>query len=179
MDKIPPRLLLHVCCAPCLVYPVRLLQKDFEVVAYFYDPNIHPKEEYDLRLNEARSWAAQHELVLLETPYDTDRWFQAVRGYEKEPERGKRCAICFSLRLDQTAAYAVAHHFDIFTTVLTISSKKDSKQVNDIGKKIGEKYGIPFLEADFKKSGGALKALELSKFYSLRRQTYCGCIYSV
>ena len=101
------------------------------------------------------------------------------KGLENEPEGGKRCAVCFEMRLEKAAIYAKENGFDTFTTVLTISPHKNSRTIHDIGRKLGEKHGISFLAEDFKKQDGFKKSLELSKKYGFYRQNYCGCAYSM
>lgn len=147
-------------------------------MAYFYDPNIHPEQEYLDRLQEAREWAAEIDLPLLEAPYDMQTWFAKTKGHEHAPEGGIRCSICYEMRMEHAAQYAVQNGFDLFTTVLSVSPKKKTETINRIGLALAKKYGIDFLAADFKKSGGADASVELSKWYGLERQNYCGCVFS-
>lgn len=174
-----PSLLLHVCCAPCSPYVIKLLQKDYDVTAYFYDPNIHPEEEYRFRLEEMKRFSHEISLPLVAAEYDVERWFEITRGHENDKERGERCNLCFDLRLDKAAWFAKNNGFELFTTVLTTSPHKDAKIINRIGQSLSEKYGIKFLEGDFKKKDGFKKSVAMSKEHGLKRQDYCGCIYSV
>ena len=176
MDK--PKLLVHICCAPDGLYVVQLLQEKYNVSGYFYNPNIHPEEEYRLRLQETKKIAKILNFNLIEGEYESDKWFEMVKGFENEPEKGRRCDICYAIRLDKTARIAKSKNFDIFTTTLTISPWKKAEKINQIGRMLGEKYKIEFLEADFKKKDGFKKSVELSKKFNLYRQNYCGCIYS-
>lgn len=171
-------LLLHTCCAPCSTYVVELLRPEFDVTAYFYNPNIHPYEEYQIRLGEMKRTCRRLGIDLVEGGYEVEEWFQRIKGLETEKEGGKRCTVCFYLRLDKTAAFARDYDYQYYATTLTISPYKDAKVINQIGKKLQEKYGINFYQADFKKKDGFKRSCQLSKEYGLYRQNYCGCIFS-
>lgn len=174
------KILLHTCCAPCATYVFEKLKDDgFEVNSYFYNPNIHPDEEYEKRLNELKYFCKQNETELIIKENDTDEWFKITEGLENEPEGGARCFACYRFRLEQTAKYAKENGYDYFSTVLTISPHKNATEINKIGKELEEKYKIAFLEENFKKKDGFKKSLELSKKYDLFRQDYCGCVYSI
>jgi len=176
--KTKPKLLLHTCCAPCSAYVVQLLQEQFAVHSYFYDPNIHPKKEYEKRLGEMRRWCKDIKLPLTEAPYEIHKWFALTRGHEKDPERGDRCKICYRMRLEHAVMYAKQHKYQWFTTVLTISPHKDADAINAIGNELANKHDIKFFEANFKKKDGFKKSVELSKKYNFYRQNWCGCIWS-
>ena len=173
-----PKLLLHVCCAPCATYPIKLLQEEYEVELLFYNSNIQPEEEYRARLKEARQYAHKLGVKLHELDYDADMWFRAVRGLESEPEGGCRCEVCYRIRLGRTARFAVAGGFDKFTTTLSISPHKDTRAINKIGRMIGGMYMLDFYAADFKKNDGFKKSTQMSEESGLYRQNYCGCVYS-
>ena len=168
------KILLHVCCAPCSTHAIEMLMRDYEVVLFFSDSNIWPREEYERRLGEARRIAKAYNLELVEDSYDNEAWMEWIKGLESEPERGKRCPKCFEFNLKKAAEYAKSHGFDYFTTTLTISPHKDSKIIFGIGKALGN-----FLEIDFKKQDGFKHSLELSKKHELYRQDYCGCKFSI
>tara|TARA_Y100000310_G_scaffold339368_1_gene431836 strand:- start:3962 stop:4444 length:483 start_codon:yes stop_codon:yes gene_type:complete len=153
------------------------LKKDYNVTLFFYNPNVHPAEEYDKRLGEAKKIAKLLKVPLIEGDYDTKKWLDAVKGHEDDKEGGKRCEICFRVRLEETARLAKEKGFDLFTTTLTVSPYKNADVINKIGKEL-EKYNVKFLSADFKKKDGYRKSIELSKEHKLYRQHYCGCIYS-
>ena len=172
------KLLLHACCAPCMTVPIERLQSEYDITGFFYNPNIHPEEEYKKRLNEITNWTQQKNIPLIVHEYDVDRWHELVKGLEKEPERGKRCTVCFRMRLQQTAILAKQKGFDWFTTTLSISPHKNANIINQIGKKLRDQIGVQFLEANFKKKNGFKRSIELSKKYNFYRQNYCGCIYS-
>ncbi len=178
MRKKRKKLLLHICCAPDATYGIEKFSKDYDITLYFYNPNIHPVVEYNLRALEVKRLARTLKIPLIEGPYEPDRWFEAVKGLEDEPELGKRCDICFKMRLEDTAALAKEMGFDAISTVLTISPKKDAERINAIGKEIAKKYGVKWVAEDLKKEGGFQRSLELSAKYELYRQDYCGCIFS-
>lgn len=172
------KLLLHSCCAPCVTVPVERLRFDYEITCFFYNPNIHPTEEYLKRLEEINNLASQLNVEIIIHQYDSDRWFELTNGWEDEPEGGERCKICFGMRLQETAKYTKKHGFDVFSTTLSISPHKDAILINQIGEKLAEQYQIKFLVANFKKKDGYKLSIELSRKYDLYRQDYCGCVFS-
>ncbi|MEK6680635.1 MAG: epoxyqueuosine reductase QueH [Nitrospirota bacterium] len=178
MSSQKPKMLLHVCCAPCSSAVLERLRDEFDITGYFYDPNIHPEEEYIRRLEEGRRFYREIGIPLIEACYDTDRWFAKTAEFKEAPEGGRRCEICYDMRLNKAAGFARENNFDIFATVLSISPHKKAEKINNIGRSIAEKCGIKFYEADFKKKDGFKRSLELSREYNLYRQDYCGCIYS-
>ena len=175
-----PRLLLHCCCAPCSTAVIERLAKAFDMVLYYYNPNIDTREEHDLRARELLRLAEQSGLPgqAVAVPYDPAAWLEAVRGLEREREGGRRCEKCFALRLRQSGRYAAAQGFDYFTTTLSISPLKSAALLNRLGVRIGQEEGVAFLQADFKKRGGFLRSTQLSKQYGIYRQDYCGCAFS-
>ena len=177
-----PRLLLHSCCAPCSSYCIEYLSQYFEITVFYFNPNISMEEEYRKRVAEQqrfiREFPALHKVDFIEGDYEPKHFFDSVKGYEKCPEGGERCFICYRLRLEETAKMAKKMGYDYFTTTLTISPLKNSAKLNEIGWELGEKYEIPYLLSDFKKREGYKRSIELSKEYELYRQNYCGCVYS-
>lgn len=177
-----PQILLHSCCAPCSSYCIEYLSQYFEITVFYFNPNISMEEEYYKRVKEQQrfisEFPAKHKVNFIEGDYEPKRFFDAVKGYEKCPEGGERCFICYRLRLEETAKLAKSLEYDYFTTTLTISPLKNSAKLNEIGWELGEKYGIPYLLSDFKKREGYKRSIELSKEYELYRQDYCGCVYS-
>lgn len=171
-------LLLHVCCAPCGVFPITLLQDTFSLILIFYGPNIHPKEEYIRRLDSVRQISKRLIVPLVELEYDADNWRGLMKGLGDEPEGGKRCSRCYEMRLSRTARFAKENGYKYFTATLTLSPHKPAHVINPIGESIAKKHGLVFLAEDFKKKDGFKKSCELSKEYGLYRQTYCGCEYS-
>lgn len=187
IDKITqegrvPKLLLHVCCAPCSSYCLEYLSKYFDITVYFYNPNISIADEYNYRLSEEKRLVSlmpfEHPVSVIEGEYLPKDYFYYVKGLENEPEGGKRCEKCFRLRLESSARYAKEHGFDYFTTTLTISPLKNAQLLNSIGVELAEKYGVPWLYSDFKKREGYKRSIVLSKEYDLYRQNYCGCVFS-
>ena len=179
---VTPRLLLHVCCAPCSSYCLEYLSDYFDITVYFYNPNITSRAEYAYRLSEEERYISlrsfKNPVLMTESEYDPQRFFEAVRGLEREPEGGKRCESCFRLRLEAAARKARELGFDCFTTTLTTSPLKNAALLNDIGFEMGEKYGVAWLPSDFKKREGYKRSIELSREYGLYRQNYCGCVFS-
>ena len=177
-----PRLLLQSCCGPCSSYVLEALTPYFRVTVLYYNPNIQPRAEYDLRLENQRKIIAAlptpSEVDILECDYDGEKYDAAVKGLEAEPEGGARCTVCFRLRLEETAKRASELGYDFFCTTLTVSPHKDAERLNQIGRALGERYGVPFLPSDFKKREGYKRSIQLSKEYDLYRQDYCGCLFS-
>ena len=169
------KLLLHVCCAPCSTYVVEELKPS---LAYFYNPNIHPEEEYLLRLSEFRRYASVVGLESIEGPYDTENWFNVIKGYEGEPEGGKRCEICYRERIEKTALIAKERGCTHIATTLTVGPGKKASIINEIGERVTGAYGLKFISGDFKKHDGFKISSQLSKEFNLYRQKYCGCIFS-
>ena len=172
-------MLLHSCCAPCATHPVKLLQNEFIVHAFFYNPNIHPEEEYAFRAEEIGQLGERWNFEVIVGDYDSDAWFQRVKGLEDEPERGKRCTHCFRMRLEQTAKIAKERGYDCFTSTLSLSPLKNANLINQIGKELESQYGVEFYEADFKKREGFKISCDLSREEGLYRQDYCGCVFSM
>lgn len=171
-------MLLHVCCAPCSTHAIEELRKENNITLFFYNPNIEPIKEYELRFKEAERYSEEMKIPLIVVDYGNTEWHEFVKGFEQEKEGGKRCKLCFRFRLEKTAQYAKDNNFDAFTTALTVSPYKNMEIINKIGKDLAEKYNIEFLENDFKKNNGYFKSIELSKKHNIYRQNYCGCVFS-
>jgi len=178
----PKKILLHSCCAPCSSYVITFLSNYFDITILYYNPNISPKEEYEKRKEEQirliKTLKTKSKLNFLDCDYENNLYDQSVIGYEKQPEGGSRCHICFNLRLEKTAKLAKQHNYDYFCSTLTVSPHKNSQIINKIGENTSKKYNIKWLYSDFKKNEGFKQSIELSKKYNLYRQDYCGCIYS-
>lgn len=172
------KLLLHCCCAPCSSACLERLKDYFDITVLFYNPNIED-EEYErrkdelLRLISETGWAE-----VLECGHDTNEFYGAICGLEREKEGGKRCGECFKLRLGKTASLAESGGFDYFTTTLTISPLKNAALINSIGEKLAEGKKVKWLYSDFKKRDGYLRSIRLCEKYGLYRQNFCGCVYS-
>ena len=177
-----PRLLLHVCCAPCSTACLEKLSEAFRVTCFYYNPNIEPEAEFDRRFMELERLVAL--MPLPETPalekgaYEHERFVELARGLEALPEGGERCGRCYRLRLEATARAARENGFPYFTTTLSVSPYKNAEKLNTIGAELAEAYGLRYLFSDFKKHDGYLRSIRLSAEYGLYRQDYCGCVYS-
>lgn len=172
------RLALHSCCAPCSSYVLEFLSRNFDVTVFFYNPNIHPHQEYLHRLSEQKRLCAALGVPLVECEYDDDKYFEYVKGLESEPEGGARCEKCFEMRLRNTARLAALSGFKLMTATLTVSPHKNAGLINSIGEAAAAGQGLSWLPCDFKKRGGYQRSIELSRQYQLYRQNYCGCIFS-
>ncbi|MDR1168409.1 MAG: epoxyqueuosine reductase QueH [Heliobacteriaceae bacterium] len=169
-------ILLHTCCAICSGYPIKHLQDiGYNVSAYFYNPNIFPKAEYEKRLEAQRILCGHLNCELIEAEYEPQDFLQAAKGLEKEPEKGRRCDKCFELRLRKTAQKAQASGIKYFSTSIPISPHKDYKKITQIGLQIAGETGLTYVAIDFKKKDGFLKTNKTAKELGLYRQNYCGC----
>lgn len=198
------KLLLHACCGPCSSYVIEYLSNFFDITVLFYNPNIYPEKEYYRRLDELKNFyirfppVIQNQIKLIEIPFNPEEFFSYIDiinhpNLAHEPEKGERCKKCYELRLQKTYEYALLHNFDYFCTTLSISPFKDAEKINEIGlflQNNGDSLPSPkqnkdngdsprWLISDFKKKNGFKRSLEISEEYSLYRQEYCGCIYSL
>ena len=173
-----PTLLLHSCCAPCSSSVIERLKNFFNVTVYYYNPNIDSLEEYNLRYNEQQRLCKTLGVNFVGEEHLKEQFLTCVKGYEQEKEGGSRCKLCFRLRLNKTAEYALNNGYEFFTTTLSVSPLKNSNLLNEIGKELQNEYNVNFLMADFKKENGYKRSIELSKEYNLYRQNYCGCEFS-
>ena len=174
-----PTLLLQGCCGPCSSYVLEYLTRYFDVTLLFYNPNIRPEAEYQKRLDALRELLAKMPTAspvrLVDPGWRGEDFLAAIRGLEGEPEGGKRCPVCFRLRLEETARLAAAEGYDFFGTTLTVSPHKNAPTLNAIGEALAREYGAAWLPSDFKKRNGYLRSIQLSKQYGIYRQEYCGC----
>jgi predicted adenine nucleotide alpha hydrolase (AANH) superfamily ATPase len=177
------RILLHSCCAPCSSHVISYLTKYFDITILYYNPNISPRSEYEKRKEEQirliKEIDKENNIDIIDCDYDNDIYESRIKGFEDCPERGNRCTICFDLRLSKTAELAKQMNYDYFCSTLSVSPYKNSKLLNELGKKMENIYGVTWLYSDFKKENGYKHSIELSKKYNLYRQDYCGCKYSV
>lgn len=177
-DGQRPKLLLHSCCAPCSSACLERVKDFFDLSVYYYNPNIDSQEEFNLRAKEQERFCREQKVACLIEDYKKEEFLRVVNGLEKEKEGGARCIECFYLRLRKTAEKAKLLGFEYFATTLTVSPLKNAELLNKIGEKVQEQTGVKFLPTDFKKRGGYLRSIELSKKYNLYRQNYCGCEFS-
>ena len=175
-------LLVHICCAPDALYFLKKLREDFprkEMVGFFYDPNIHPYEEYRLRLVETKRICRELGIPLIEGEYDLESWMESVKGLENEPERGQRCSVCFDVRLERSARLARELGCSELTTTLLMSPKKRFDQLRESGERTAERHGIKFIAVNYRRGGGTQEMFRLSKEKELYMQDYCGCIFAL
>jgi epoxyqueuosine reductase len=175
------KVLLHTCCAPCSCSILeRMIESGITPTVYFYNPNIYPVEEYEHRKKEVIGYAQKMKIPVVDADHENDRWLHAVVGHEEEAERGRRCTICFEMRLEKTAAYAAVNGFKIFATSLGISRWKDLEQVNRAGRRAASLFpGLIYWEHNWRLGGGQERMDRISKEEGFYRQNYCGCLYSL
>ena len=181
-DRKVPKPLLHSCCAPCSSYVLEYLSDYFEITVFYYNPNIFPESEYTKRILEQQmliqDMKVKYPISFLAGSYERDKFYEIAAGLEHLKEGGERCFKCYELRLEEAAKIAQEGEFDYFTTTLSISPMKNAEKLNEIGNKVGAKYGVSYLQSDFKKKNGYKRSIELSKEFGLYRQDYCGCEFS-
>jgi len=174
------KLLLHSCCAPCAGEIMEaLVASEIDTTIFFYNPNIHPIEEYEFRKDENIRYAKKLGMPIIDADYDQGEWFQRTKGQENEPERGERCTTCFDMRFERTVQYASDNDFDLISSTLGISRWKDMGQINVSGVRSSAPYNIPYWDFNWRKKGGSSRMLELSKREGFYQQEYCGCVYSL
>ncbi len=175
------KLLLHSCCAPCAVEIMEALHaSEIDYTIFFYNPNIHPKKEYELRKDENIRFAKKLGVPFIDADYDKALWMELTRGLEDEPERGARCSVCFDMRFERTAQYAMHHGFDVISSTLAISRWKDMAQINDCGIRAAKRFGsITYWDYNWRKDGGSQRMHEYAKQEQFYQQQYCGCHYSL
>ena len=180
--KEKKKLLLHSCCAPCSSYVISYLSNYFDITILYYNPNIYPYKEYKKRKDEQIKLINEihtiNKLDIIDCDYDNELYDELIKGMENEPERGKRCRVCYLMRMEKTALIAKNNDYDYFCTTLSVSPYKNADWINEFGKELEKKYNIKWLYSDFKKKDGYKESILLSKKYNLYRQNYCGCIYS-
>lgn len=175
------KVLLHSCCAPCSCEIIESLQASgIPFTIFFYNPNIHPQQEYAVRKEEIRRFAERYGVPFVDADYDSEQWFARAKGMEDEPERGSRCRMCFDLRLQRTALYAFEHGFRFIATSLGISRWKNLQQVNECGRRAAASFpGLAYWDHNWRKGGGSARMIEITRRENFYRQEYCGCVYSL
>jgi epoxyqueuosine reductase len=175
------KVLLHSCCAPCAGdVMAELKRSNINYTILFYNPNIHPVKEYEIRKNENKRFADKLKIPFVDLDYDKELWFHKAKGYELEPERGYRCTLCFDMRFERTALYASEHKFKVFSSTLGTSRWKNFEQINSCGVRAASRYsGIKYWTFNWRKKGGSNRMVEISKNEKFYQQEYCGCAYSL
>ncbi len=175
------KLLLHSCCAQCSGELMEALAASkIKFTIFFYNPNIHPRKEYEIRKHENIKFAQKMNVPFVDADYDTSNWFARVKGLEFEPERGARCSACFDMRFERSALYAYEHDFKVIVSSLGLSRWKDMDQINGCGVKAASRYkGMVYWTYNWRKKGGSARMYEISKREGFYQQEYCGCVYSL
>lgn len=175
------KVLLHSCCAPCSGEVMEtMLASGLELTVFFYNPNIHPKKEYEMRKNENIRFCEKMGIAFVDADYDVQNWFSRAKGMEHEPERGARCTMCFDMRFERTALYAYENGFKVFSSSLGISRWKNMDQINDCGKRAATAYdGLTYWTYNWRKNGGSARMYEIAKREEFYKQEFCGCIFSL
>ena len=181
MPKENSNLLLHSCCAPCAGEIMEALAaSNIKTTVYFYNPNIHPIEEYEIRKNENKRFCDKLGFECIDGDYDEDNWFERIKGLEDEPERGKRCTQCFDMRFERSALFAQENGFGVYATTLGISRWKDMEQINSSGLRAAKRYeDVSYWDFNWRKQGGSSRMVEISKREEFYQHEYCGCVYSL
>lgn len=169
-----PKLLLHCCCAPCSSAVIEKISQFFNITYYFYNPNIYPEQEFELRKTEFSKLGVE----VVSEEYNHQTFLSMVKGHENDVEGGLRCNICIAHRMDKSFAYAKLHGFDYVTTTLSISPHKNAEFINATGEQLAQKHGVKYLHADFKKQNGYLRSIQICKDLKIYRQDYCGCEFA-
>lgn len=174
------KILLHSCCAPCSGGIITMLREaGIDCTVFFYNPNIHPQDEYEKRKGEIIRFVTKHGVPFVDMDYEPEIWQGRIKGLENEPERGQRCQACFDLRLERAALWAHDNGFSVFATTLAASRWKDLSQVNAAGQKAASRHsGLVYWEHNWRKGGGSLLMDQISRQENFYRQTYCGCSFS-
>ena len=179
-----PKILLHSCCDPCSTYTLEFMCQYADVTILFANNNIHPKEEYEKRAYVQKEFINNfnektgNNVGYIEEPYEPRKFYETVKGLEKEKEGGARCTACFQMRLDIVARRAQELGFDYFGSALTLSPKKNSQLINTLGLEIQEVFDVKYLPSDFKKNQGYQRSIEMCREYDVYRQCYCGCVFA-
>ncbi len=174
------KLLLQVCCAPCMLGCLDRLVDDFQVTAYYYNPNTYDELEYNKRLLEVKNVLGEHykSVDLIVAEYNYNEFLDVAKGLEDQPERGLRCEKCVELRLEATAKLASDLNFDFFDSTLSVSPHKNFKHIKNIGENLSKMYHVGYFGGDFKKNDGYLKSTKKSCELNVYRQNFCGCEFS-
>lgn len=176
-------LLLHVCCGPCSSNVIKELSEYFDITIFYSNSNIYPEEEYLRRRDELLTFIPEfnannnRHITVVEDDYDLQTYTAKLAPLKDTGEKGERCHLCYEMRMTRAHDYALAHNFDYWTTVLSVSPHKISRWINEIGLSFTDDH-LKFLPSDFKKRNGYLKSVQTAEAYHMYRQSYCGCVYS-
>ena len=174
-----PKLLLHACCGPCTSGVFEQLYPYFNITILYYNPNTYPYDEYILRYKQLEILKDYLDFDMIFMEYNDREFYDEIKGLELEKEGGKRCEVCYKIRMNKTAEIAKLMGFDYFTTTLSVSPYKNAQKLNMIGEEMEKKYNVNYIYSDFKKNEGYKNSIKNSKEYGLYRQDYCGCEYSL
>lgn len=171
------KLLIHTCCAPCLCFPHSVLEKDYSLIGFWFNPNIHPFSEYQKRLNTLYAYQVKTGIeIIYNDEYLLKEWLLKTKSGWENNDKDLRCKLCYRMRLERTAEVALEHNIKIFTTTLLYSKFQLHDEVRKIGEEISQKYKIRFLYMDLR--DGWKEGIKISHRLGLYRQHYCGCIFS-
>ena len=175
------KVLLHTCCAPCSSAIIEcMMQHGITPTIYYFNPNIYPREEYDIRKNECSRYAKSLGLEIVDADYNHEKWLEEMKGMEQEPERGPRCLKCFKHRLLKTAEYAHENGFQVITTTLASSRWKSLEQIEEAGRFAESQVsGVTFWAQNWRKGGLSERRIQIIKEYGFYNQQYCGCEFSM
>jgi predicted adenine nucleotide alpha hydrolase (AANH) superfamily ATPase/very-short-patch-repair endonuclease len=174
-----PKILVHVCCGPDVTMPILQLRDEYDVICFWYDPNIQPKSEYDKRYEAFVKVCEIENIPYIKWAYDVGNFFTRIRGVEHTPERWEKCTYCYDMRMMVSAKLAKRLKIPLYTSSLNTSPKKDLEKLFKMGHLYAEKYGVEFLDIPFRKRGWFEKSVEYTREHDIYRQNYCGCIYSI
>jgi predicted adenine nucleotide alpha hydrolase (AANH) superfamily ATPase/nicotinic acid mononucleotide adenylyltransferase len=174
-----PKILVHVCCGPDVTMPIIQLRDEYDIICFWYDPNIQPKSEYDKRYEAFVKVCEIENIPYIKWAYDVGNFFTRIKWVEHTPERGEKCTYCYDMRMMVSAKLAARLKIPLYTSSLNTSPKKDLDKLFKMGHKYAEKYNVEFLDIPFRKHGGFAKSVEYTTEHDIYRQNYCGCIYSI
>lgn len=177
--EMKPKILVHVCCGPDVTMPILQLRDEYDVICFWYDPNIQPKIEYDKRYEAFVKICEIEDIPYIKWAYDVGNFFSRIKWVEHTPERWEKCTYCYDMRMMVSAKLAKRLKIPYYTSSLNTSPKKDLEKLFKMWHLYAEKYGVKFLDIPFRKRGGFEKSVEYTKEHDIYRQSYCGCIYSI
>lgn len=177
--KVREKLLVHVCCGPDVTMPILELRDEYDIVCFWYDPNIQPKEEHDKRFEAFKQVCEIEHIPFIKWAYDVKNFFQRIRWLEDTPEKWEKCTNCYDMRMYVSAKLAARLWFRYYTSSLNTSPKKDLEKLFSIGHQYAKRYNLTFLDIPFRKWGGFERSVEYTKEHNIYRQNYCGCVYSI